>query len=186
MTSDNAVVRVLEHLNALNIPFMVVGSLASNFYGIPRATRDADLVMACSPGELDALAIRLGPTFALDAQSSFETVTGTLRRVLHVIGSAFVFELFSLSEDPHDRARFARRVQVTILGHRAWVPTAEDVVITKLRWAVHGRRAKDADDARNVLALRGEDLDWPYIDRWCETHGTAEDLHRLRQSLPPT
>ena len=44
MTSEDLVVLVFDALSALHVPFMVSGSLASNFYGVPRATQDADLV----------------------------------------------------------------------------------------------------------------------------------------------
>lgn len=42
MTPDDAVVAMLRALDAAGIPNMVVGSLASNFHGIPRSTQDAD------------------------------------------------------------------------------------------------------------------------------------------------
>ena len=45
MTPGEAVVSVLAALDAAAIPYMLVGSLASNFHGIPRSTRDADFVV---------------------------------------------------------------------------------------------------------------------------------------------
>lgn len=86
---------------------------------------------------------------------SFETVTGTHRYRLFARDQAFDVELFVLSDDPHDRERFARRRQATMLGRSVWVPGAEDVVIGKLRWA----RSKDLDDARNVIAVQTDQLD---------------------------
>lgn len=88
-------------------------------------------------------------------------------------------ELFGCSDDPHDLARLARRQRVQLLDHQTWVLTAEDVVITKLRWGRHPNRSKDLDDARNVLAVRQGDLDLAYIRRWCTDHGTTADLDRL-------
>ena len=41
-----------------------------------------------------------------------------------------------------------------------WLPTAEDVIITKLRWSLLGRRSKDRDDARDVIAVQGDRIDW--------------------------
>lgn len=45
MTADEAAVAVIDALDRARIPFMIVGSLASNFHGIPRATRDADFLI---------------------------------------------------------------------------------------------------------------------------------------------
>lgn len=45
MTADEAVVALLDALEAVGLPYMIVGSLASTFHGIPRSTRDADFVI---------------------------------------------------------------------------------------------------------------------------------------------
>jgi hypothetical protein len=59
------------------------------------------------------------------------------------------------------------------------------VLITKLRWSQRGRRAKDAEDVRNVIAVQGDRLDWAYVCQWCDRHGTRELLEDLRRSIPP-
>jgi len=53
VTADEALVAVLDALDAAGIPFMLVGSLASNFHGIPRSTRDADFVVELAGSLLD-------------------------------------------------------------------------------------------------------------------------------------
>jgi len=118
-------------------------------------------------------------------QATFETVTMTTRRVVRVAESPFTIEFFHLSEDPHDQERFRRRHRRTVLGREVQLPTAEDVVITKLRWAVQGRRSKDRDDVRDVMAVQGDRLDWSYIAVWCDRHGTRELLDEIRRSIPP-
>ena len=86
--------------------------------------------------------------------------------------SITVMELFLLSQDPHDQSRFHRRRAVPLFGRHFWLPSPEDVIITKLRWA----RGKDKDDARDVMAVQRDKLDWPYI----------EDLRRcIRFSIWP-
>lgn len=184
MTSDEAVACVIDALVSEAIPFMVVGSLATNVHGVPRSTRDADFVVEISPGALERVMTTLGPAFQLNPQTSFETITGTTRHVIELRGSPFTVELFDLTDDAHDRARFARRQRVPLLSRHAFVMTAEDTVITKLRWAHQGNRAKDLDDARNVLAVQGSSLDWAYIEHWCAEHGTRVLLESVRQSLP--
>ncbi|HUY33876.1 MAG TPA: hypothetical protein VMV69_14100 [Pirellulales bacterium] len=109
----------------------------------------------------------------------------TTRRVVRVAESPFTIEFFHLSEDPHDQERFRRRHRRTVLGREVQLPTAEDVVITKLRWAVQGRRSKDRDDVRDVMAVQGDRLDWSYIAVWCDRHGTRELLDEIRRSIPP-
>lgn len=185
MTADEAVVAVVAALEAAGVPFMVVGSLASNFHGIPRSTQDADFVVQLEPDDLQRLEQHLRPGLVLQHQAAFETITGTTRYLITQSGSPFVGELFLLSDDPHDLERFARRVRVRLLGHDAFVASAEDMIITKLRWAVDARRTKDRDDVRNILAVQGSALDWTYLERWSTTHGTAGLLEQIKASIPP-
>ena len=185
MTSDEAVVVVLGALDAADIPYMIVGSLASNFHGIPRSTRDADFVLQISHDSLQRLAACLPPDLSLERQGAFEGVTGTMRHLIVLRDSPFVCELFALSDDPHDQERFQRRQRVEILGRTGSVATAEDMIITKLRWAVEASRIKDRDDIRNMLAVQGSTLDWDYLNRWSAAHGTARLLDEIRFSIPP-
>ncbi|MDO8794026.1 MAG: hypothetical protein Q7J25_05345 [Vicinamibacterales bacterium] len=185
MTPDAAVVAVLAALDAAAIPYMIVGSLASNFHGVPRSTRDADFVVQLSPDSLQRLEQQLAPGLTLGRQGGFEAVTGTLRYLIALADSPFVCELFLLSDDAHDRERFSRRQAATVLTHAAFVATAEDMIVTKLRWAAGAHRSKDRDDIRNILAVQGSGLDWAYLDRWSTVHGTASLLGEIRASVPP-
>ena len=65
-------------------------------------------------------------------------------------------------------------------GHKVLFPTAEDVIIWKLRWA----RAKDREDVRAVIGVQQGLLDWPYIEGWCERHGTRALLEEIRRTVP--
>jgi hypothetical protein len=183
--NEQAVREVVSMLNDLGIPYMAVGSISSNVHGIARLTNDADFVVQLAPGQLAALAAGLGPGYRLDPQASFESVTFTTKYVLEVVGSTFKFELFDLSEDPHDQERFRRRMSGSVLGLTAWVPTPEDVVVQKLRWYQIAGRRKDWDDVEGVLLVQRDQLDWSYIERWCDQHGSREHLDRLRTFLPP-
>lgn len=92
-------------------------------------------------------------------------------------------EFFELSNDEFDRQRFARRQETVVLGRPAYLLTAEDTVITKLRWFAALRRAKDRDDARGIIAVQGDRLDWGYIHRWCDIHHTRGLLDEIRSSI---
>jgi hypothetical protein len=179
MTSEQAVALLIDRLEAESVPYMLVGALSSNLYGVPRATDDADLVVAFDAFNIVAFCESLGDAFELDRQMMIEGFTGSVRHVLHFNPTSFDIELFCLGDDPHHRERFARRRRqhVPECDREAWVATAEDVVIQKLRWA----RRKDLDDIVNLLAVSGQWLDWSYVMRWSAAHGTAELLTQLRR-----
>ena len=185
MTAVDFVGRVIDALNQLGIPFMLVGSFSSNLYGIPRSTKDADFVVQLDPSKFQPLVAALTPEFDVDPQVAFETITSTTRYRMKHRATAFMVELFELSPDAHDQSRFARRAAITFAGRPAYAASAEDVVVTKLRWSLHGKRAKDVDDARNVLALQAGKLDLGYIRGWCDQHGTRSLLEQLLASSAP-
>jgi hypothetical protein len=185
MTGEDATLAVVDALEALGIPYALVGSLSSNFYGISRSTKDADFVVQVELESIRKLAGKLGQRFLLDPQTSFETVTMTTRNVLTVLEIPFKIELFHLSDDPHDQERFRRRRRVKFLARELYLPTVEDVIVMKLRWSTLGKRTKDWDDARNVIAVQGERIDWDYVNSWSERHGTRAILDEIRASIPP-
>jgi hypothetical protein len=98
VTSDDVIVTVIDALHAVEVPFMIVGSVATNFYCIPRSTRDADFVIRIPP-PFAALATRLGSDLRLTAQASFEGVTGTVWHRIEARRTAFTVELFELSDE---------------------------------------------------------------------------------------
>jgi hypothetical protein len=131
LNSVEAVFKVVSALELLHIPYMVVGSFSSNVYGKPRSTKDADFVVELGDLSISTLTSAIGSGFVLDPQMSFESITSTLRYRLTHRDTAFMIELFLLSSDPHDKMRFARRLNGPIgEGHTAFIPTAEDVIIT--------------------------------------------------------
>jgi hypothetical protein len=183
MTSDEAVQAVVDGLNAIGIPYMVVGSLSTNVYGLPRSTQDADIVVELQSGQIQELAALLEAGFRLDPQPRFETVTMTTYYLMFTKEGKFRIELFVRSDDIHDQTRFGRRVSGMVAGRTVWVPAVEDVIVTKIRWYGTDRRNKDWDDVRNVIAVQQDRLDWDYIHHWCELHGSREHLDAIRKSL---
>ena len=182
MTGNEATFAVIDALESLGIAYVLVGSYASNTYGIERATRDTDVVIELGDASLMELFRRVLPAIRFDRQMSFETVTMTRKHVAEVAGTDFHIELFHLGDDPHDRERFSRRRAVEIHGYRVFILSLEDVIVTKLRWA----RTKDREDVRDVIAVQGDErIDWDYVHSWTEKHGTRALLDEIRRSIPP-
>jgi hypothetical protein len=173
MNGTDSLLMLIEAFDRAGIPYMIVGSYSSNFYGIPRLTKDADVVVHLPSAEWSRLPAILPEGIELEDQMSFEMVTSTRRELLRVKDSLFQIELFRLSEDPHDRSRFERRRRVEIFpGTQVFLPSAEDVIVQKLRWSHGVRRPKDYEDVVAVMQVQGKSLDWSYIEGWCGEHGT--------------
>lgn len=180
MTGNDGLLALLKTLNELDVPYMIVGSYSSNFYGIPRSTKDADLVFEFTSSNLKRIDERLPAGLRFENQGSFEMVTATRKELLLIEGSDFQIELFHLSDDEFDQCRFQRRVKAELPGGvSVWMPTPEDVIVQKLRWSKGGGRSKDFDDVVSVLRFQ-HDLDFDHIGHWCGKHGTMERLREAR------
>ena len=121
---------------------------------------------------------------ATESSFKIEMVTMTTRYIVNATESSFKIELFLLSDDPHDQERFRRRLKRNIFGHEVFLPTAEDVIITKVRWAEQARRKKDLTDVAAVMKVQGVNLDWDYIHHWTALHGSRDLLDEIRRSIP--
>lgn len=185
MTGNDAVVGMIDALNALSIQYMMVGSYISNAWGVARSTQDADFVIEIHAAGVRELAEKLGAGYDIDPQMSFETVTGTYRHIVRTVARGFKIELFLRRDDPFDVERFRRRMTMSLLGRTVYAATAEDIIINKLRWSRLARRRKDVEDVQNIIAVRAPELDWDYIHTWCDRHGTRAILDEIRHAIPP-
>ncbi len=188
MRIEEVTARVIDVFNELEVPYILVGAFSVNYHGIVRSTHDADFVAVFGGLQVAAIVHKLGENFHLDPQMSFESATGTARYIVNYVDpprKSLQVEFFRLSDDEFDQQRFARRIQGDFLGRLVHLLTAEDVIVTKLRWYKALARSKDKDDARGVIAVQGDSLDWDYIRRWCDVHETRELLETVRASIPP-
>ncbi|MEI6674528.1 MAG: hypothetical protein WCO57_05065 [Verrucomicrobiota bacterium] len=175
---------VIEALEAESIPYMVVGALSSSVFGIPRATKDVDIVLQLLTREpLHRLEARLAEVVVFDPQVTFETLTGSVRHILTAkTRPPFIVELFELGSDPFVVERFSRRRAAwsAQIKRQIYLPTAEDVIVQKLRWG----RPKDLEDARDVLAVQTPaKLEMGYITRWSAIHQTYGQLHAMLDEI---
>ena len=163
---------VVAACEAEGVDHMVTGAFAVGYYGIPRSTKDVDVVLDVGTGDAAGRVIaRLEPEIEFGSQVQFDTLTWGRRHVGRpVSGFPCQVELFELFDDPFVKEQFRRKKMLHSLQlqRTTWLPSPEDVVVQKLRRG----RGKDLDDARDVLAVQGtETLDMGYIENWCSMSG---------------
>lgn len=77
MTGNEGLAALISVLNAGEYPYMIVGSYSSNFYGIPRSTKDADLVLSVASSDWGEIARRIPDGLLFEDQGFFKMVTAT-------------------------------------------------------------------------------------------------------------
>lgn len=176
--SLSGVIRILE---ALDIPYMVTGSLASSHHGRPRTTDDADLVIEPTRESLERLVGALSEAgFYADADRARDALRD--RRQFNVIDTqtAFKVDLIVRKERPFSQAEFSRRQRSELVpGLPVSLATAEDTIVAKLEWARKaGESEKQLKDVSGVLDVR-KDLDRDYIARWARELGVLDLWERV-------
>ena len=187
-TERDALFQALDALEALQIPYMVVGSFASTFWGRPRLTHDADLVVELPLEKVIELARLLAPHFYAPVFVIEDAVSKRGQFNLIHLDCAFKIDLWLRKDSPYAAAAFERRLPGIVFGREVWVSSPEDVILSKLLWY---RAAPALDrqfqDVLEVYEIQEPYLEHDYLDRWARTLGIADLLERVRQqaALPP-
>lgn len=110
-------------LKAAGIPFMISGSLASSFYGEPRATNDFDLVIDPDATRLDRFLNSLPPQWYVSREAANSALAR--RSMFNVIDTegAWKADLFIRKERPFSLQEFSRAIPATILGSKVLIVT---------------------------------------------------------------
>ena len=183
MNYEDVVLRVIEILNRLDIPYFLTGAMAVVYYGEPRTTHDIDLIVEMKDEDVAALATSLEGDFALDEESiSMARREGSMFNAVHK-DTGFKVDFWMLGNDDFDRTRFARRVRVNILGTVIFLPTAEDAIISKLAWFKMSDIDKHYFDALGIYRIQKEKLDIEYINHWVNINSTIEFWKRIQGQL---
>lgn len=169
----------LNRLNRIEVPYMLVGSMASNYWGIPRSTHDLDFVLALPRDQVDSLASAFGEGFFLQVESVRNAFAPPHQFNALDEQSALKVDFWLLKDDPFERNAFGRRLEATLFDTRAWVMTAEDVILHKLYWHRLSPSDRQLQDAAGVYAVQADALDTQYLLHWAAVLGTEKEWSDL-------
>lgn len=178
----------LQRLNRLGIPYMLVGSMSSNYWGIPRSTHDLDFVVALQQADVDTFADAFEQGFFVQRQSIRSAFRPPYQFNAIDEQSALKVDFWLLKEDAFEHAAFARRQQVALFGTPAVIMTAEDVILHKLYWHQLSPSDRQLSDVAGIYAVQGGALDMPYLRHWAAQLDVGPELDRLLSGelLPKT
>lgn len=178
-TERELLIDCLERLNRLGVPYMLVGSMASNYWGIPRTTHDLDFVLVLQKTDVDAFASAFGAGFFIQVDSIRNAFSPPYQFKALDEQSALKVDFWLLKDDSFERSAFERRQQASLFGTPAWITTAEDVVLHKLYWHTITPSDRQLQDAAGVYAVQGETLDAIYLRQWAARLGVQQELDLL-------
>ena len=165
----------LARLERAGIAYMLTGSLALSYYAEPRMTRDIDLVVEL-PGLGSAeIAALFEPEYYVSAQDIEQARTARgMFNVLH-LEKLVKLDLIVRKDGPFRRHEFSRRRRVSLGAFDAWIATREDLILSKLAWALP---TGSELQLRDVVSLLAAGADEDYLRRWASELGVAESLEK--------
>ncbi len=179
----NYVVNVLEQLN---IPYMVVGGFAAIFYGEPRFTLDVDIVADVKLHHISELANMFPfPDYYLSEEGIRDSL---IRRypfnIIQPTTGAKV-DIVPLPSDAFTHAAFKRRQRRIYdeTGRTATFIAPEDIIIAKLVAFSRTGSDKHLRDARGILVTLWEQLDLERIRTDASAIGLDKQLDKLLKTI---
>jgi hypothetical protein len=180
-TERELLVDCLARLNRLGIPYMLVGSMASNYWGIPRTTHDLDFVVVLQVTDVEPLAAAFADAFFIQIESIRSAFAPPYQFNALDEQSALKVDFWLLKDESFERMAFDRRLHVTLFDTPAWITTAEDVILHKLFWNKISPSDRQLLDAAGVYAVQGDTLDLFYLRNWAAILGVQQELEDMRK-----
>jgi len=168
---EKAIRDIVTSFRHVKLPYMLIGALALPVWGRPRATLDIDFMILADeiPGSLTRRLSSLG--FDLDVE--WERRNPFLKGVQSRFRSAALTLDILTRKDAHHEEAFQRRRRKRYRGMYIWFPSAEDLILLKLR----AGRQTDFDDAVGIIERVGESLDLRYLSKWARRAGIVDELN---------
>lgn len=158
---------VCQRLEDADVAYMLTGSLAANFYAVPRMTRDIDIVIEIDKPEIGKFCRCFEKDFYLTKTSILEAIEH--ESIFNIIHNDSVFKIdFIIRKDSSYRdTEFQRRNRIEFDDAQIWIVSPEDLIISKLFWAKDSLSDLQMRDVKNLRASI-KNLDEKYIDHWVQ------------------
>jgi hypothetical protein len=185
-TMDTPIVVVLELarvLEEMGITYAVVGSLASSFHGMYRASGDIDILADITRPDVRRFKARLETDFYVDDLMMRDAIANRSKfNVIH-FDSVFKVDIFLPNASGFDANQLKRRVQARLtpdLEQTIYLTSAEDTVLAKLCWYRKGHEISELQwrDVIGILGTAAAKLDDDYLRSWADALSVADLLER--------
>jgi len=172
MMNNNPLIQSLKEvcsfLDEAAVEYILVGGLAVGIWAEPRATVDIDFLVSIHINDVEDLKQRLTESnrfvFIYDKPMVFGKIT-FLRATIKSNTDISVDFLFA--DDEFKNRALQRKESVKVNDFSVNISSPEDLIILKL---LSGRE-QDRLDARKILDIQRENLDWVYLQTWSEKLG---------------
>lgn len=195
MTTEDIFRRIIEALGRSGIPYMLTGSFASSYHGIPRATQDIDLVIAPTASQLRHLVSLLPATeYYISEEAALNALARERQFNVIDFATGWKIDLIIRKTRAFSRTEFERRSAVDLFGVQLFIASAEDVVMAKRNGRKPGNLCVNLKIVRTFFVPAGtnsteatSNTGWPnltsgrngHMQRRWRMYGSIETVHNL-------
>ena len=176
MTEKELLVDCLRRLEGSGVDYMLVGSMAGNYWGVPRSTHDIDFVIEYTIEQVSDIVAAFQDDFFIQEISVESGLRPPYQFNALDSRSALKVNFFRVAGDEYEFERFQRKRRITLFDQPAWIAAPEDVLLHKLRWHLMSPTDRQLTDARGIFLVSGDELDRDYLDYWAKQIGVSQLL----------
>lgn len=171
--------KLIDALDNTGIAYMLSGSIGSSFHGQPRATNDADIVIAPNEAQLYTFAQSLGKDYYVSLDAVRDALKHNSMFNVVDIQTSWKADFIICKKRAFSSEEFQRRQKVKIMGLNIWIVSPEDAILSKLEWAKNTESNQQFQDALGVAVVQWGSLDSDYLHKWAGKLQVESSLEQL-------
>lgn len=166
----------------LKIPYLLTGSFAVSYYGLPRATHDIDFIIEIRKENLDKLKLllsKLGKEYSCDLSDVENPPPHSFQFNIYHPETGVKIDFWMVKNNDFEKNKFKRKKEIIIDKTKIPVVSAEDLILNKLLWSKEIVSERHLKDCQGIIKIQGEKLDYRYLETWAK----KLDITKLLKSI---
>jgi len=159
---------ISQRLEAVDIGYMLTGSMAMNAYALPCVPHNLDFVVALRPADADVMVRLFNPDYDISREAVDTAIAKQSFFTLSHRETQVEVNCFICPQIKYHLTEFSRRQRAKFENFKTWIVSKEDLIISKLHWARKSQSPRHLRDVRNLAATG---CDAAYVERWTRALG---------------
>jgi hypothetical protein len=173
---------LVKRLQRMGLTYAITGSIASNYWGVPRLTHDVDVLVVLHAAAVTQVVEAFADAYYVSEKAVRQALLS--RSMFNVLdtSSGLKADLWISPDDPFSQSMLIRRQKVELLpGVEAYIGSPEDVLLHKLVWHKITPSERQLRDAAGIAVVQSGKLDLDYLRSWAAKQSTLDVLEEVLQ-----
>ena len=180
MKNEIDIIRDISSMfDKLEIPYMLTGSIAMNYYATPRMTRDIDVVVEIGRENIEALVSTFSTDYYISEVAVREAIQAESMFNLIHLESVIKVDCIVRKNSEYRQIEFERRKKIELDDFITYIVSKEDLILSKLVWAESAHSEMQLQDVVNLLR---SGYDEKYLESWANILEVSNLLYEIRNA----